>query len=267
METSEIGLTRFNDEGEMLKALRCHFKAVLLEKYPQIMLQTIVERCFDRTFKNYHKDKISKSMAAKFQQDMLEEFRSFYGEWVNICDVNIKKRKFHSNFYTIIKTEHGRLYGNNPGSLHDHLFYTTHCFEQFRDRFNCFKTYPLMVLAFKRVRGANPTPADMLRFMALTSGDYCRVKNFLYVNVHCGVLVLEVLSGGILIAKTFLLPHMDYPKEGWFRTKNLILDPIDWEVDRGDTPIDKPKFSLEDAEFGHYVYIMQKRGTHLSLAI
>jgi hypothetical protein len=66
--------------------------------------------------------------------------------------------------------------------------------------------------------------------MTLNAGQFCAYNNFIYANVRNGVLVFERLSRGILIAKTFLLPEMDFPKKGWYETTafGLCLDTTDY---------------------------------------
>jgi hypothetical protein len=83
------------------------------------------------------------------------------------------------------------------------------------------------------------------------------------VNVRSGVLVFEKLSRGILIAKTFLLPDMDYPKKGWVASGGLGLN-----LDMTDETkayckglehkdIGKPEFMFKDLQYGTYARFME----------
>jgi hypothetical protein len=273
MEIKETGIKHFMTFDEMFQALNGHFKAIILEKHPTAMLRFILDNAFNRVFKNFHGSKFSKSMEAKYRQEMISEFRRYYGEWVNVYDLNIKKGIFKVNFEAVFKTELGRLYGNNPGSIHDHLFYTSHCFEQFRDRADCYKVFPLLVLAYRRIRNVTPTPADILKFLALNASQYCLAKNYLYVNVNCGILVFERLSGGILIGKTFLLSDMDYPKKGWYisMASGMHLDTTDWAIEickeMGTHAISAPIFHKRDGDYSDYVKTMKEQSTSGGLDI
>jgi hypothetical protein len=265
MEIKETGIKHFTTFDEMFQALKGHFKALTLEKHPTAMIRLIQDNVYKKVFKNHHGAKLSKSIEAKYRDGMVSEFRRYYGEWINVYDLNIKKGIFKVNFETAFKTDLGRLYGSNPGSIHDHVFYTAHSFEQFRDRSDCYKALPLLVLAYKRIRNTDPTPADILKFLALNAFQYCQVKNSLYVNVNCGVLVFERLSGGILIGKTFLLPDMDFPKEGWYVSKasGMHLDTTDWAIEVckefGTKAINSPTFFKVDEDYSIYVKTMKEQ--------
>jgi len=273
MEIKQTGIYYFKTFEEMANALKGHFKAVVLEKHPKVMLNIIMDRALKSTLKNYNRTKISQKALKKFLDQAKKEFRRYYGEWVNIYDFNIRTGVFSANFEAIYKTNLGRLYGGYPGSIHDHLFYTAHSFEQFRDRGRCYEAFPLLVLAYRRIRNTEPTPADLLKFMVLNAYEYCFTDNFIYVNVHRGVLVLERLSGGIMIAKTFLLPDMDYPKKGWVRSEyaGLIIDPTDFaknlftDKEKISTPIKKPDFTGEDCSYADYQYILESQAQNSSL--
>lgn len=251
------GIQYFEDNEDALQALNIHFKTVSLEKHPGAMIRLLIDRSFEKYLKNYNKAKISQKVEGQCRDYLVKEMRRYYGEWVNLYDFDLKHGRFRTNFESIYKTEYGRLYGNNPGSVHDHVFYTSHSFEQYKDRGKCYETYPLLVLAYKRFRKTTPTPADILRFMALNAFEYCRTNEFIYVNVGNGVLVFEKLSGGILIAKTFLLPDMDFPKKGWFRAiAGLLLDTTELTQRACELfptlQIEKPVFSNKDLDYECY---------------
>jgi hypothetical protein len=227
----------------------------------------------EKILKEYHSPKISKKVEAVFRDSLINDLRRFYGEWVNVYDMDLKKGKFHSNFEAVFKTEHGRLYGNTPGSIQDHVFYTSHCFEQYKERGDCYKLFPLLLLAYKRVRNTTPTPADMLRFTTLNADQFCHTEKFIYVNVRNGVLVFEKLSNGILIAKTFLLPDMEFPKYGWVESwgLGLNLDSTDKAVEvckeLKQFSIQKPFFANCDLDYDAYVKTMQEQVRSMGLDI
>ena len=263
MEIKESGIDYFKTTDEMRLALNGHFKTVALEKHPHVMVNLIMNRSYEKTFKNYKKLKISHSQEEKYKESILHEFKRYYGEWANIYDFSIKRRGFRTNFETIFKTEFGRLYGNSPGSIHDHIFYTSHCFEQYQERGDCYKTFPLLLLAYKQLRNTYPTPADMLRFLVLHANEYCIQDNFIFANVRNGVVVFEKLSGGILIAKTFLLPDMDFPKSGLFESLGygFFLNTTDHAKEINNkaekNPVAKVAFPKTDLDYNEYMRTMK----------
>ena len=267
MEIKETGIKRFADYEEALKALQGHFKANDIEKHPDSMINFFFRKAATKYMDNYHKARISKNHEEKIRRYVLTSFRKYYGEWVNLYDFNLKKGQFQTNFRSIYKTENGRLYGSLPGSTHDHVFYTAHCFERYRARSFCFDIYKMPILAFKRVRNMDPTAADLLKFLVLKSEEYCIANNFFYLNVRSGVVVFEILSGGLLIAKTFLAPEMDLPKIGWvhFPHAYFKMDLTDntqkfCEEKGGDPePIKGPTFSEEDIPYSECIEDMNRQ--------
>lgn len=204
----------YEDNKDILKDLNKHFKTAVLERYPQAMLDHYIKTAIDKEFKNKPKtSKISDSTRKRLINHLLKELKTHYGEWANIYNFD-RKFRCYSNFELIYKTEFGRLYGSYPGTYQDHLFYTAHCFEQFRERYN-EEYFKFFKLAFQRVKLTDPNPADYLRTMAIVATEYCETTQFIYVNVWFGVLVVEKITEKVLVAKTFLTPEMDYPKENW----------------------------------------------------
>jgi hypothetical protein len=271
MDTQTISY--FKSFEEVIQALNGHFNTVSIEKHPNAMVKLLIDRTAEKILKNYHKEKISKNMENQYRDSLIGELRRYYGEWVNVYDLDLKKGKFHSNFESVYKTEFGRLYGNAPGTVQDHVFYTSHCFEQYSIRGDCYKVFPLLLLAYKRIRNTIPTPADMLRFTTLMADQFCWTSKFIYVNIRNGVLVFEKLPGRILIAKTFLLPDMDYPRTGWFESwgYGLNLDSAEVAVKLCEKtkkfPINEPFFPSNDLEYGDYVKTMQEQLKSSSLKI
>lgn len=263
MEFPEIPVNRFKNSEEVIQALNSHFRAVNLEKHPDVMAQLIFERSMEKTFKNYNREKISQKIEETCRDNIIKELRRYYGEWVNLYDFKIKRFMAQTNFECVYKTDLGRLFGHPPSTIHDHLFYTSHCFEQYRDRSNYVSSFPLLILAFKRTRNVEPTAADILKFWTLFAEDFCRTDKCIYVNVRNGVLVFERFSQGILVAKTFLLPDMDYPKKGWFRSscRGLNLDPTSsaqkYCKEKGFTSIKKLEYHNDDLPYAHYSKTME----------
>jgi hypothetical protein len=263
----------FKSYDDAIQALNKYFKTVSIEKHPAAMVKLLMDRTADKIFKNFRGSKPSKKLEIQYRDNLTQELRKYYGEWVNVYDFNIKKGRFKSNFEAVYKTEFGRLYGNSPGSIQDHVFYTSHCFEQYKNRSDCYKVFPLLVLAYNRLRNTHPTPADILRFTTLNADQFCWTKKFIYVNVRNGVIVFEKLSGGILIAKTFLLPDMDFPKTGWMETWSygLNLDPTDISVKLCEKfnkfPIDSPFFPKTDLEYGDYIKTINEQLRSVGLNI
>lgn len=211
----EKALGLFKSTDEILNILNKHFKTVQAEKYPSAIFDFLIQEATQKYSQNYHKKRPSKKFIEKIRKEIIYQLRRRYGEWVNIYDFGLKG-EFFSNFEGVFKTEYGRLYGTQPGNLLDHLFFTSHCFEQFRDRFP-MEMFKMVILAFKRIRKTEPTAADILKYLTLTAVQFCETENFIYANIAAGVLVLEKLPDSLLIAKTVLLPEMDYPKKyGWY---------------------------------------------------
>ena len=266
MEIKETGISHFKSVEEITTALNSHFKTISAEKHPQAMLRFIISNAADKTLKNVYKNKSKISIAVqdRFKDGIIMELRRYYGEWANIYNFNLKRAVFRSNFDLIFKTEFGRLYGNSPGTIHDHVFYTSHCFEQHALRGDCYKFFPLLTLAYKRIKNTTPTSADILRFIAVNASEFCEDRQFMYVNVDHGVLVFEKLSRGILIAKTFLLPDMDFPKKGWITSRcyGFMLDRTDdgREIQNKyiQVPIEKPEFFRSEWNYSEYVKILNQ---------
>jgi hypothetical protein len=215
-------ILHYRNTEEILKDLNNHFKTVSLEKHYSAILSFTEEEAIKKVLRNTH-GKVGKRAENRVRDAFIAKLRSHYGSWINIYD--FKSGRYSTNFDCTYKTTFGRLYGYQPRSIFDHVFYTTHCFEQFDAR---TEDYPfgLIELAFRNVRNTTPTKADILRFLILTAFQYCETDNSLYFNIGIGIVVFDKLFPGILIAKTFLLPDMTYPQVGWRETNigSFILD-------------------------------------------
>jgi hypothetical protein len=205
----------YQDSDEVIADLNKHFKTIALEKYPQAVLNYSLEEAFHKEFKNRTPEKISDNSRKRIIYYVLKELQSHYGEWVNLYNFD-RKFRGHTNFEMIYKTEFGRLYGNRPGTFLDHLFYTAHSFEKFKERYST-ENFKYLRMAFQKLFFTDPNSADYLRVLTLNSYDFCETEQFIYVNVHYGILVVEKINDTVLVVKTYLCPEMDYPKTNWFR--------------------------------------------------
>jgi hypothetical protein len=240
----------YQNTEEVVTDLNKYFKTVILEKYPDIMFEVCLERAFLKESKNSNlgKQKISDNARKRIIDYTIKELHSYYGEWVNLYNLD-RKFRGHANFQTVYKTEFGRLYGNQPGTFLDHLFYTAHSFEKFKERYNeeCFKN---LKLAFQRILCTNPNPADYLRVLTHNAYEYCETDYFIYVNLSYGVLVIEKITNVLLIVKTFLTPDMDYPRENWYSVyyPASMLTGIRKEILENHPPEKIEKISIADEE-------------------
>ena len=205
----------YQDPDEAIADLNKYFKTVAVEKYPQAILNFSLEKAFLKEFKDSkHPRKMSDNSRKRVVNSVLKDLRSHYGEWVNLYNFDRKFRAY-TNFEMIYKTEFGRLYGNCPGTFLDHLFYTAHSFEKFKERYN-EENFKYLRLAFQKILFTSPNPADYLRVLTLNAYDFCEQSQFIYIDVNYGVLVVEKITESVFVAKTYLHPDMDYPKENWF---------------------------------------------------
>jgi hypothetical protein len=205
----------YRNTEEVIADLNKHFKTVALEKYPDIMLEACMERAFLKESKNSNlgKYKISDNVRRRIIDYVVKELHSFYGEWVNLYNFD-RKFRGHTNFRAVYKTEFGKLYGSQPGTYLDHLFFTSHCFEKFKERYDEEK-FKYLKLAFQKIMSTNPNPADYLRVLTMNAMQFCETSQFIYVDVCYGILVIEKITEHLFIAKTYLNLDMNYPKENW----------------------------------------------------
>jgi hypothetical protein len=215
----------YGNPEEVIADLNKHFKTVALERYPRAMLNICLEKAFLKEFKNKDVSKISDNARKRLMEYILTELHTYYGEWVNLYNFDRKLRAY-TNFEVTYKTEFGRLYGSMPGTYLDHLFYTAHCFEQFKERYN-EENFRYLRISFQKTLFTNPNPADYLRILTMNSFYFCETDKFIYLDLIYGVLVVEKITNNLFIAKTYLTPEMDYPREGWAFTymPAVILSP------------------------------------------
>ena len=111
---------------------------------------------------------------------------------------------------------HGKLYGSPSHTVCGNIFYTAHSIERFEERVPSFLYDPVTEILRQSYKSA-PTSADIMVGLVVTSNKEFGVwKDFKYLNLNVGALVLEDL-GDIFIAKTFLTPEMLYEDMKWYR--------------------------------------------------
>jgi hypothetical protein len=270
-----VGLTinKFSAPEEMHKnredilgLLNKHFKTAVLERYPEAMMMTFVENAWNVVLgKDYKKERVSKAARERIRDNILQQLRTYYGKWITVVNFD-KKFRFRTNFEYVYKTEHGRLYGNPPNTAFSNLFFTSHSLEQFEERVPLEK-YKDFSTAYKRVHGTAPTAADIIPFFVMCCFQYAVHKNFIYLNVNYGILVLEVLSQHVCIAKTFLSPDMNIPLMSWRIIRpefKLFIDNVDPEilVDKMkeiSDPLDEPSFELPGFDYAFFYAVLGKR--------
>jgi hypothetical protein len=207
------------NRAEVLVLLNKYFKTAALERYPEVMVQTYMDRAWQSVCgPNYKKQRLRLRDIKRIKSHILKELRVNYGKWISIIS-SPKDFKFSTNFEFVYKTEFGRLYANPPKSDFGHLYFTTHALQQFDSRIDQDKIKDYN-LAFKQAYGELPTAADILCFFIMLSFQFGVKDNFIYFNVNYGILVAEVLSPECVILKTFLTPDMIVdPGTRWYIVK------------------------------------------------
>jgi len=251
--TSMIHRHKTSEEEELryLDILKKHFTTVFHEKHPTAMLNLIFNDSYDKILgKNYRKQRISKRKTKKLRDEIVDRLRHKYGRWINLTNFKVKSPndiRFITNFNRVYRIEgQGKLYGSPSELVCSGIFYTSHCLERFEERADPF-LYANVIIALMEAYKTEPTSADNLVGLIMTSDyEYGRWKDFLYLNVGVGVLVLDDL-GEIFIAKTFLTPDMLHPEMKWYQP--LINENDDREItsfqeliNKKSTLIDKPTF-------------------------
>ena len=175
-----IPILHFKDAEEALSALNSHFKTATLEKHYKAILSFSEGEATRKVLKHIH-GRISKRAENRIRDSVIKQLRDHYGCWINIYDWG--REGYFTNFDCTYKTQYGRLYGHKPRTIFDHVFYTTHCFEQFAARTEGYP-FGLLELAFKNIRNTSPIKADILRFLTtMTSDEFCDTSESLYVKI------------------------------------------------------------------------------------
>lgn len=209
------------EEKKYLEALNKHFKAVTCEKHPDAMLNIIFTDAYEKILgRNFRKQRISKKKEKKLKNEIISRLRHKYGRWINLTNFKIKNPAeiyFQTNFNRVYKVEDmGILYGSPSELICDGIFYTSHCLERFEERANP-EFYDPITEEMKKIYKTEPTSADIMIGLIMSSNmEYGRWKDFCYLNVRVGALVLENLTD-VFIAKTFLTPDMLHPEMTWYQ--------------------------------------------------
>jgi len=251
--------------SDVLVLLNKYFKTAVVEKYPEAMMATFIDNAWKNVLgDDYRKDKVSKADRERIRDNILEQLRSYYGKWISVVNFD-KKFRFRTNFEFVYKTEHGRLYGNPPGTYFANLFFTSHSLEQFEQRVGQEK-YRDFASVYRKANGTNPTAADVLAFFVLFAFQFAIHKNFIYLNVNYGILVIEVLEQNVCIVKTFLSPEMNVPIMQWriaHPESRVFLDGIDTDhflnhASEFSEPIEAPVFEMEGFDYDFFHNILFK---------
>lgn len=214
------------EEEKYLKILNKHFKTMTCEKHPNAMLNIIFTDAYDKILgKNFKKQRISKKKGKKLRNEILRRLRTKYGRWINLTNFKAKDPgsiTFQTNFNRVYRVEdQGILYGSPSEMVCDGIFYTSHCLERFEERADS-QLYEPVTNEMKGIYGTEPTSADIMIGLVMSSNyEYGRWREFCYLNVRVGALVLEDL-GDVFIAKTFLTPDMLHSEMKWYQP---IIDP------------------------------------------
>jgi hypothetical protein len=240
---------------EVLATLNKHFRTAVLEKYPEAMIQTYIDRAWDAVCgPTYKKQRVSEKDRQRIKDHILKELQTNYGKWISI--INFDKRfRFSTNFEYVYKTDFGRLYANPPRSGFGHLFFTSHSLQQFDDRVSIEKLKDYR-LVYKKAFGSYPTAADILIFFVMFCFQFGIKDNFIFLNVNYGILVIEMLSKECFIVKTFLSPEMVDADVRWYVLKpehnsmysdmHILIKEADTYANQVETPIfDLPEFDYD----------------------
>lgn len=248
----------------VLTLLNKYFKTTVVEKYPEVMINTYADRAWDAVCgPDFNKQRISEKTRVKLRDHILRELRVNYGKWISIINFD-KKLKFATNFEFVYKTEFGRLYANPPKSGFEHLFFTSHSLKQFDERVPLDKLNDFR-LVYKKSFGIDPTAADILLFFVILCFQFGVKDKFIFINVNYGILVVEVLGDACFIVKTFLSPDMVTPDISWYNLKpefNSIstkLGTFIKDVNSVADPVDEPTFEYSGFDYEFFNNILNKK--------
>lgn len=215
-------LIRNKEEEQIyLDLLNNHFKAVTAEKHPDAMMNLIFRESFEKILGvSFAKKRISRRKGNAIRDLILQKLRKSYGRWISLTNFKIKNVDqciFRTNFNRIYSVEgQGKLYGSPSNSISGGIFYTAHCLERFEERIPPYFYEPITEKLRKAFK-AEPTSADSIFGLVLSCNqEYGVWKDFKYLNLFVGILVLEDL-GDVFIAKTFLTPDMLYKDMKWYQ--------------------------------------------------
>ena len=203
---------------EVLAMLNKYFSATPFEKYPRVMIQVLIERATDKVLgKNFAKQRISKKKQRKIQEVIKQMMQGKYGPYINFFMRKMKTDgtiHFSTNFNQVFRVEflndqgfpkRGLLYGSPDNGVGKDIFYTTHCFEQFKAR--CApEVYARLSHKLKSIYHSEPTPADVLSLLiSYPKPEIGHHGRYYYLGLAACFVVLEDYND-FFVAKTCLKP-------------------------------------------------------------
>jgi hypothetical protein len=194
-----------------LDTLRKYMNARPHEKYPDVMINYIVQKTFDEILgEDFAKERISRRKSEKIYALLTAKIRGYYGKWVNILNFKVKEHRrisFSTNFDRVYNTDRGRLFGiSHYSPIWKNVLFTSHCLERFEERADFKKASPLIEV-FKKNRKAEPTAADLLYSLILVNDySYAPVgEEEYYFDVGIGCVIM-INYDNVSVVKTFLKP-------------------------------------------------------------
>lgn len=227
--TSNMDDTCDDSTWEILKAYFEYIKPV--EVHANISLSYVFEETLIEVYGKKNPEKHSKKKLEKIKEKIQNKLRTRFGKYITLSQLIWHRRsgnfRFVTNFNSTYKTRKGLLYGHYKTGRLRQIFYTSHCLQRFEERIN-EERYANFRKAYKKVNGVYPIANDIIDFLIYCSYQYGIAKDYRYLNIYFGTLVVEVLKD-IYIVKTFLLPEMhDERKVDWYK---IIPNKFDEEND------------------------------------
>jgi hypothetical protein len=221
--------------------LKAHYDSDIreVEKYSAANLSRMISMASYEICGNNFK-KPSKKQIKKIRKNITNRIQVRYGKYFSLKGFNFINRRESFNFGTNLNYSYrhkkGILYGHAPESFLRPLFYTTHCLERFTERVDP-TLYKKLSEAFKRRSGSDPSPADILDLFAKGAFSFGYDKDYRFLNVFFGTLVLE-MHKDVLVCKTFLLPDMLKKGVNWREIEAVKIEG-DLEDDPGSFHLNK----------------------------
>ena len=216
--TSNMDSTCDDATWQILKA---HFAFIEpVEEHANVSLSYVFEEALTEVYGKKNPERYSKKKLEKIKVKIQNKLRTRYGKWITLSQLIWKRRtsnfRFFTNFNCTYRTKKGLLYGHYKTGRLRQLFYTSHCLQRFEERVN-EKQYDNFRKAYKKINGVYPIANDIIDFLIFCSFQYGIAKDYRYLNIYFGTLVVEVFKD-VYIVKTFLLPEMhDKRKVNWYR--------------------------------------------------
>jgi len=225
--------------------LKAHFDSDIkeVEKYSAANLSRMIsEASYSICGKSFKTP--SRKQIKKIKKEVTRKIQLRYGKYFSLKGFNFINRRDSFNFGTNLnysyKHKKGVLYGHAPDTFLRPLFYTTHSLDRFTERVDP-DSYKKISEAFRRSNGTDPSPADILDIFAKGSFSFGYDKDYRFLNVFWGTLVLEMYKD-VLVCKTFLLPEMVKEGVNWRKIEAVKIEggsEDDSEDDSGDYYLNK----------------------------